>query len=85
MDHARICRCAYNILKFSIRQNSVAAIRDDAKNDSDEGEEGCQSVWYKEAAGVVSVAIHRVPASDLGSSFVPVGAPPSVHSYVLAC
>lgn len=71
MDNARIFRCTDNILKFSIRQNSVAAIRDDAKNDSDEGEEVCQSVWYEEAAGVVSIAINRVPASDLASSIVP--------------
>jgi hypothetical protein len=62
-----------------IREDSVAAIRDGAKKNTDEGKEVCKGVWNEETAGVVSVAVHRVPTSDLGSNIVPGDGSPSVH------
>jgi hypothetical protein len=83
VDNARIFRRTDNILEFLIGEDSVAAIRDEAKKDSDEGKEVCEGVWNEETAGVISVAIYRVPSSDLGSNIVPGGKLLSVHGYML--
>jgi hypothetical protein len=72
-----------NIQELLIREDSVAAIRDGAKKDTDEGKEVCKGVWNEETTDVVSVAVHRVPTSDLGSNIVPGDGLPSVHGYML--
>jgi hypothetical protein len=79
VENAPLFRRTENVLEFLIGEDSIAAIRDEAKKDGDEGEEVCEGVWNEETAGVISIAIYRVPSSDFGSSIVPGGRLPSFY------
>jgi hypothetical protein len=83
VDNTRIFRRTNNILEFLTGEDTVAVITDDAKEDGDEGKGVCEGVWNEETAGIISVAIYRVPSSNLGSSIVPGGKLLLAYGYLL--
>lgn len=64
MNNHWVFRRTDNVLEHLVRHNIVINIRINSKDDADESEEVGQSIWNKEAVGLVVVAVNVVGAKD---------------------